>query len=277
MIAAATISVAFGAGCTRSVDDATTPATSTSSTSTTTAHPQLSVTTTTVEPPPTTAATRELAGAVIVVDPGHNGANGSHPTEINRLVDAGGFQKACNTTGTAEGAITESRVNWETAQVLRRVLEARGATVVLTRASDDGWGPCVDQRGLTAQRANADLLISIHADGAAPSASGFHVIWPAVGPTVSAATGSTSAELAGLVRDALVAQGLSPAAYVGGDHGVVERADIATVNRAGVPAVMVECGNMHNADDLAVLASPAGRSRLAAGLAEAIDAFIAAH
>lgn len=225
--------------------------------------------------PTTTEAQRgDLAGVVVVVDPGHNGANGSHTAEINRLVDAGGFRKACNTTGTAEGGLTESRYNWETAQVLRDVLQARGARVVLTRTSDDGWGPCVDQRALTAQREHADVLVSIHADGADVGASGFHVITPATGPTVTAATRAASAALAASVRDALVAQRLTPATYVGGDRGVVERDDIATVNLAGVPAVMLESGNMHNPDDLAVLATDAGRRRIAQGLADGVAAYL---
>ena len=230
--------------------------------------------------PPVTSTTAaivpsagDLAGLVVVVDPGHNGANGSHGEEIGRLVDAGGFRKACNTTGAAEGSVTESRVNWETAQRVRDLLEARGATVVMTRTSDDGWGPCVDQRGLAAQRAGADLLLSIHADGAAPGASGFHVIHPSTGPTVTATTADASRRLATEVRDALAAKGLVPASYVGGDGGIVARTDIATVNRAGVPAVMVECGNLHNPEDLAVLRSPSGQQRIAEGLVAAVASF----
>lgn len=207
---------------------------------------------------------------MVVVDPGHNGANAAHPEEISRLVDAGGFQKACNTTGTAEGDLTESRFNWETAQRVRAALEAAGATVVLTRTSDDGWGPCVDQRGLAADAAGADLLISIHADGAAASASGFHVIRPAIGPTVTPERREASARLAAQVRDALVAEGFSPAGYVGGGEGIVERADIATINRADVPAVMLESGNLHNPDDLATLRSPDGQQRIADALTAAV-------
>lgn len=236
-----------------------------------------------VDPPDTTSATEAppapaaevLAGRVIVVDPGHNGANAKYPAQINQLVDAGGFQKACNTTGTASGDLTESRFNWETAQRLRSMLEAAGATVVLTRPSDDGWGPCVDQRGLMAERSKADLLVSIHADGADPSASGFHVIRPATGAVVTEANNRSSARLAEHLRDALVARGFAPATYVGGRSGIVERSDIATVNRAGVPAVMLESGNMHNAGDLALLRSPEVQQRIADALAAAVTAFLA--
>ena len=221
----------------------------------------------------TTADEGDLRGLVVVVDPGHNGANAAHAAEIARLVDAGGFQKACNTVGAAEGELTESEINWRTALELRSLLEARGAKVVLTRSSDDGWGPCVDQRGLTAERVGADVLVSLHADGADPSGRGFHVIRPAPGPTVTEERSEASADLAARVRGALVAAGLTPSNYVGGD-GIVARSDIATVNRSSAPAVMVEAGNVHNPADLELLGTEAGRRRIATGLAEAIGAYL---
>jgi N-acetylmuramoyl-L-alanine amidase len=215
-------------------------------------------------------------GLVVVVDPGHNGANGAHPAEIGRLVDAGGFQKPCNTTGTAGDGYPESRFNWETSQRLAAALEARGATVVLTRTSDDGWGPCVDERGLTAQRERAALIVSIHADGADPGASGFHVIHAAAGPAVSPQVAERSAQLATTVRDRLTEAGVAPADYLGGGTGLVARTDIATLNRAGVPGVMVECGNMRNPTDLARLRSPEGQQAVADAIVLAVvDRFAA--
>lgn len=204
-----------------------------------------------------------------MIDPGHNGANAQYPADIGRPVDAGGFTKACNTTGTANDAMAEAELNWLVAGELRSLLDADGVRTVMTRTSNDGWGPCVDERGLTAARSNADLLVSIHADGAASSAHGFHVIHPAPGPTVDATTAARSEELAVRVRDELVAAGFAPATYVGVD-GVVERGDLGTLNRAGVPAVMVECGNMHHPGDAEVFASPDGRRRIAAAVAEAV-------
>lgn len=248
---------------------ASSPATST--TPPTSAETSTPATTTTT----TTSDARPLAGRVIVVDPGHNGANAAHPTETARPVDAGGLTKPCNTTGAAEGDLTESRFNWETAQRLRTALESAGATVVLTRTSDDGWGPCVDQRGLTGRADRTDALVSIHADGADAAASGFHVIRPATGPTVTPDRRAASAQLADDVRAALVAQGLTPATYIGGGTGIVERSDIATVNRAEVPAVMLESGNLHNPGDLALLGSAAGQQRIADAVTAALVAYFA--
>jgi N-acetylmuramoyl-L-alanine amidase len=236
-------------------------------TTTTTSSPSTSSTST------TTAAPSDGDGPVIVVDPGHNGANGAHPEIINRPVDAGGFQKACNTTGTAtNGGVTESSINWAVAQLLRDRLESEGATVILTRDSDDGVGPCIDERARVAAEAHADLLVSVHADGAPAGAHGFHVIHPALRPGYTDDTVGPSAELAAAVRDALVAGGFTPSTYIGED-GLDERDDLGTLNLARVPAVMVEAGNLRHDGDAQTLTSEDGQSRLAAALASAALAF----
>lgn len=217
--------------------------------------------------PPTSPSpgSGSLAGRVIVIDPGHNGANGAHAAEIARQVDAGGFRKDCNTTGTQGGSLTESRFNWEAAGVVKAVLEQAGATVVLTRDSDNGVGPCVDVRGQTAGRVGAAALVSIHADGSAAANHGFHVIYPPVIAGYTDATAADSARIATDLRDSLVAQGWTTSTYIG-QRGLDRRGDLGTLNRSPVPSVMVECGNMKNAADLTMMSSAAGRSQLAAAV-----------
>lgn len=263
-----------GAASERVVDGATTApsSTDTSTTATSTTDP----TTTSTAAPTTSTPPAPLAGRTVVVDPGHNGANFSNTSRINAQVDAGGFSKNCNTTGTAAGDYTESRFNWELAQRVRAHLEALGATVVLTRPDDEGWGPCIDERGLTAGRAGADALVSLHADGADPASSGFHVIHPGAVAGYTDGIVGPSADLARLMRDALVAAGFRPADYVAGG-GLVQRSDLGTLNRAGVPAVMLEAGNMRNPADLSVLGSEEGQARLASALTDAVRGFVSAQ
>ena len=225
-------------------------------------------------PATTVAPPRPLAGRVVVLDPGHNRDNGRHPAEIGRPVDAGGFQKACNTTGTATNSgIPEATVNWELALAVQARLQALGATVTLTRDADAGWGPCIDERAAIANRTGADLLLSLHTDGAAAGGHGFHVIMPETLPgwTDDIAAESRRAGLA--VRDALVAAGLSPANYIARD-GLDERTDLGTLNRADVPAVMLEAGNLRNAGDAALLTGEAGRARVADALAAAVTSVL---
>jgi N-acetylmuramoyl-L-alanine amidase len=226
-------------------------------------------------PPPTTAAERAdpqpLTGRVIAVDPGHNGVNGAHPAEINAPVDAGGFQKACNTTGTATpDGYSEARFNFEVATLLADRLAGLGAEVKLSRTDNDGWGPCIDERGRTGE--DADLLVSIHADGAGSTGHGFHVIHPAPLAGYTDQTAGESAAFAAAVRDALVGAGFSPSTYTG-SGGLIQRGDLGTLNRSPVPAVIVETGNMQNPADAATLTSPEGQSRLA----DALTAAVVAH
>lgn len=209
-------------------------------------------------------------GPVIVVDPGHNGANNRHAGEINRMVDAGGFQKACNTTGAAGDGLSEPEFTWLLAAPLRNDLSAWGATVVLTRQDNDGWGPCVDVRGQTAARNGARALVSLHADGAAPASNGFHIISPSAGSAVSAQTAAASAQLATAVRDELVAAGFPPSNYAG-RNGLIARPDLGTLNRAEVPAIIIEFGNMKNSSDLAWMASPDSRNLMAAAVSRGVE------
>jgi N-acetylmuramoyl-L-alanine amidase len=211
---------------------------------------------------------------VVVIDPGHNGRNGEHPEVINQPVDAGGFEKACNTTGTAtDDGYTESQFNLEVSLQLRDTLQAAGVQVILTRTDDEGVGPCVDERGQTAARAGAAALVSIHADGADAGSSGFHVIHPGLREGYTDDTVEPSSQLATSLRDELVAAGFSPSDYAGSE-GLQQRDDLGTLNRAEVPAVMLESGNMRDADDAATLRSADGQQRLVDALAAAVLDFV---
>jgi N-acetylmuramoyl-L-alanine amidase len=232
-------------------------------------------------PPATVSSPREsrpLSGVTISVDPGHNGGNFTHAEEIGELVPAGvaGTTKPCNTTGTAtdDGSLTEAQFNWDVAQDLVPRLEALGATVVLTRHSNDGVGPCVDERAEIANHAHAAVALSIHADGnLAEGAHGFDVIHPSTEEMVDPAMAEPSLSLAEDMRDALVGAGVPTANYVGED-GLDSRSDLAGLNLTKVPAVLVELGNMREAEEAARLESPTYRHQLVEALATGIVSFL---
>jgi N-acetylmuramoyl-L-alanine amidase len=217
-----------------------------------------------------------LAGLVVAIDPGHNGGNAAAPDVVNRPVDAGGFDKPCNTTGAAtDDGHPEHRVNHDLALALRERLESRGASVELTRETDDGVGPCIDERGGFAAVVGADVLVSLHADGGPAGGSGFHVIHPLTTRSVAPdEVVGRSEELAVTLRDTLVDAGFATADYVARD-GLSPRDDLGTLNLAAVPAVLLEAGNLRNADDAHVLTSTEGQSRLADAVVAALEAFLA--
>ena len=113
-----------------------------------------------LRPPPPNPPAKTIA-----IDPGHNGANYQHTTEINRLVNAGTLMKACDTTGTSTNSCySESAYNLDVALRLSAILKSAGAHVVLTRSTDTGWGPCITERAAIGNNAHAAAAISIHAD-----------------------------------------------------------------------------------------------------------------
>ncbi|WP_407638762.1 N-acetylmuramoyl-L-alanine amidase [Allokutzneria albata] len=211
-----------------------------------------------------------LAGKTVVIDPGHNGRNAANPSIINKPVpDGRGGTKACNTTGTATNAgYSEHEFTWDVATRVRQALTARGLKVVMTREDDNGVGPCVDERAKIGNRAKADAVVSIHADGSnSATARGFHIIYSA--PPLNAAQREPAAKLAGTVRDTLRAKGFPVSNYIGKD-GLHGRPDIAGMNHSTVPAVLVECGNMRHPEDAAQLSSAAGRARYASAIIDGI-------
>jgi N-acetylmuramoyl-L-alanine amidase len=221
---------------------------------------------------------RPLEGETIGVDPGHNGGNVSDPDAINRLVPAGahGTEKPCNTTGTEtdDGSLSEAQFNWDVARDLVLDLERLGARVVLTRHSNGGVGPCVNERAEIANHAHAAAAISIHADGnLATGVHGFDVIHPSAAESVAPQTIETSLRLAEAEKNALVGAGVPPANYVGSE-GFDERADLACLNLAKVPAVLVELGNMREPEEAARLEDPTYRQELADALAAGVVSFL---
>ncbi len=219
--------------------------------------------------------------AVVVLDPGHNGGNAAHPEQVSRPVPAGGFTKPCNTTGTAtDEGYPEHAFSFDVSLRAAGLLRRAGVTVLLTRPDDSGVGPCVDARAAVANDAGADLAVSVHADGAAADARGFHVITPAVAPDGgNASIIEHSARAALDLRAAFGAATGQPAATYPGalvQPGLTRRDDLAGLNLARVPAVFIECANMRNATDAAAVADASWRQRAAQGIADGVLAFLAA-
>ncbi len=226
---------------------------------------------------PAAGAALPLAGRVVTLDPGHNGGSAAHPEQLNRVVYAGGgISKACNAVGTeTRSGYSEHAFTWDVANRVAALLRANGARVVLTRGSDTGVGPCVDVRPAIANRAGSDAVVSIHGDGnVAVGARGFHVIEP-VAPPVSAGVRNSSDRLARTLRSAFRGTtGIPFANYLAGGDGLDARRDLGSLNLSTRPVVFIECGNMKSAADVALMGSPAGRQRIAAGISNGIAAFL---
>ncbi len=117
------------------------------------------------------------------------------------------------------------------------------------------------------------MAIDIHADGGPVSGRGFTVLEPvADGPNdkVIAASRRFGAD----VRSAMLTYTTMPESDYYGSTGVIFRDDLAGLNLTTVPKILIECGNMPNPTDAALLTTPAFQRKLARAFTAAIVTFL---
>jgi N-acetylmuramoyl-L-alanine amidase len=220
----------------------------------------------------TASAVSNIAGMAVFLDPGHSGA---YDSSLTRQVPTGrGGTKQCQTSGTStDDGYPEHTFNWDVVMRVRDQLNQLGVRTELSRDNDNSLGPCVDQRAAMANAMHPDAIVSIHADGGPASGQGFHVNYSS--PPLNDAQAGPSVQMATALRDSLVASGLQPSTYIG-SNGLYGRADLAGLNLAQYPAVIIELGNMKNANEAAQMESPDGRAKYAAAVTQAIVAYLSA-
>jgi N-acetylmuramoyl-L-alanine amidase len=219
-------------------------------------------------------ATGVLAGRVVGIDPGHNGRNYTNPAFLNAPVWNGREWEGCDTTGTeTDDGYTEALFNFNVAEFLRDKLRSDGATVVMTRTSNDGLGPCVNRRSRIIDDAHADVAIDIHADGGPPDGRGFSILEPVADGTNDKVIAS-SKRFGDVLRSAYGAGTPMPLSDYYGVDGIEYRPDLAGLNLTSVPKVLIECGNMRNAADAELLRTTEFQRAAAHAMATAIVSFL---
>lgn len=195
--------------------------------------------------PAQNAETGVLAGRVILVDAGHGGTDGGA-----RAKDSG---------------VWEKELNLKTAIALKRLLEADGAKVIMTRETDTQYSEN-KRADLTARldlaRENgADMVISIHMNE--------YRTRGVSGPQVFYRAGQEDSRLlAGCVQEALISV-LNPAkkrAAMAGDYFILS---------LDIPSVLVECGFLSNAAEEALLLTPEYREKVTQGIRDGIVEYYA--
>jgi N-acetylmuramoyl-L-alanine amidase len=209
----------------------------------------------------------------VVLDPGHNGVADS---SISRQVPNGrGGTKACNTSGTSTNdGYPEHSFTWDTTLRIRQALTALGVRTAMSRGDDTGVGPCVDQRAAMANALHPNAILSIHGDGGPPTGRGFHVLYSS--PPLNAAQAGPAIQFAQVMRDQLAGSGFVPSTYVG-TNGLNPRSDIAGLNLAQFPSILVELGNMKNPADSALMKTPDGRQKYADAVVRGVAGFLGAQ
>ncbi len=276
LLAAVVVSAAALTGCGATASRAIQPARPGTLTDTPTTslsgRPATPTTTSTTEAP--SGRSTSLRGDVVTIDPGHNGDNFTDPKAIDTPIWNGREEEACDTTGTeTDGGYTEAQFNFNVAQYLTADLEGEGASVVETRTTNTGVGPCVTQRAAIGNAADSDAAISIHADGGPPEGRGFAILEPVADGVNDAVIGPSQA-LGADVRAAFLSGTAMPVSSYDGTDGVADRDDLGGLNLSTVPKILIECGNMRNAIDAALLVSPAWQQQAARAIAAGITTFL---
>ena len=228
---------------------------------------------TTVTPAAATPTTQPVAssggvdGAVVVVDPGHQGRGNSAQEPIGPGSSTTKDKVTSGTSGVSTRTL-ESTIALAIGLKLRDALQARGIKVVMTRTSQD-----VDlsniERTKIANAAHAALYIRVHADGADSSSThGIHTLYPATTPGWTDDIAVVSKRAAQLAQNALVA------ATGAADRGLDARDDMTGFNWSDVPVIIPELGFMSNPEEDRLLNSASYQQKIADALADATVRFL---
>ena len=225
---------------------------------------------TTPTAPAAHAAPGSVAGMVVFLDPGHNGANDASMTR--QVPNGRGGTKDCQTTGTAtESGYPEHTFNWDTTLRIRALLSQLGVRTAMSRGNDDAVAACIDERAAMANSLAPNAVVSIHADGGPATGRGFHILY--ANPPLNTAQAGPSVQLARMMRDQLAGSGIPPSTYIG-TGGLNPRSDIAGLNLAQYPSILVELGNMKNPVDSTLMEGAEGRQRYAEAVVRGVVAFL---
>jgi len=179
----------------------------------------------------------ELTGKTIVIDAGHGGKDPG-------TTSANGYE--------------EKILNLDVAQQIAQILRDKGHRVIMTRNSDEFIE--LEERAAIANRAKADVFVSIHADSSAKSSlTGFTVY-------VERSGSWASSKLADAIDTRMAVTGL-------GSNGV-KKANYRVLTHTNCPAVLVEIGYLSNRWEAKQLHNNDMQRRLAQAVAEGITDYL---
>ncbi|MCE5238626.1 N-acetylmuramoyl-L-alanine amidase [bacterium] len=206
------------------------------------------------------APQKPLAGKVICLDPGHPSENGS---------------------GARGKSIGEVRANWLVAVQLKKLLQDRGAKVVLTKTREQE-NVTNRRRATIANNAKAALMVRLHCDSG--GGAGLAIYYPDRQGKVQGVSGpsrqviTASARVAKAMYPVIVralagrvkAKGLrtDAATYVGSRQGGALTGSIFS----RVPVVCIEMVTLSHRSDDSFMATESGRAAMAKAIASGIVA-----
>ncbi|MBR5952159.1 MAG: N-acetylmuramoyl-L-alanine amidase [Pseudobutyrivibrio sp.] len=207
---------------------------------------------------------------VIVIDAGHQQKGDLSKEPIG---PGASEQKAKVTYGNvgAKTGTPEYQVNLEIALKLQTELEARGYTVIMCRTDND-VNMSNSERAAIANEANADAFIRIHCNGYdSSSVHGAMTMCQTENNPYNGNRYEESRLLSECVLDYLVDEtGCKK-------QNIFEDDSMSGINWSMVPVTIVEVGYLSNPDEEAKLVTDDYQQKVAVGIANGVDAYIAAR